>query len=338
MKPRVSSSDQVIADTATGSSFTRFQVRFPFLRRDEQHHTKGGTGDHGKHADDSGISDHDEVLPHTQSVEGDESPPRADDAFQDDDGDFVVARPTSKDEYDVITIEHAMETHLPDVGLQVWLGSILLSNFILHEHQRFSGCVALELGGGTGLASIVMATIAKLVICTDIGEDVLNRCQRNILANAHLPTTKSGDMDSDDLLVKVRELDWLSPMLTTDKLKTFHWRQEDIGCFEDVDIILAGDVIYSNPLTDAFFHKLQDLMERGKPKTCFMALEKRLNFTLEDLDVTCKEYDHFRDWLRRLAADHRYSVSQLSGDIYQYVQCPLSKYLELWEIQGSPRL
>ena len=49
---------------------------------------------------------------------------------------------------------------------QVWMGCLLLCNFILSNHPRFENSTVLELGGGTGLASIVMATTARFVICT----------------------------------------------------------------------------------------------------------------------------------------------------------------------------
>lgn len=49
---------------------------------------------------------------------------------------------------------------------QVWRGALLLADFILSEKDTFSGATVLELGAGTGLTSIVMATTAKTVYCT----------------------------------------------------------------------------------------------------------------------------------------------------------------------------
>lgn len=39
-------------------------------------------------------------------------------------------------------------------------------DFILSNPDMFRGATVLELGAGTGLTSIVMATIAKTVYCT----------------------------------------------------------------------------------------------------------------------------------------------------------------------------
>lgn len=49
---------------------------------------------------------------------------------------------------------------------QVWRGAVLLADFILAEPDTFRGATVLELGAGTGLTSIVMATVAKTVYCT----------------------------------------------------------------------------------------------------------------------------------------------------------------------------
>lgn len=69
---------------------------------------------------------------------------------------------------DVIRIEHTMATPLEDVGKQVWRGAFLLGDFILCNPVMFRGVTVLELGGGTGLTSIITATIAKTVYCTGI--------------------------------------------------------------------------------------------------------------------------------------------------------------------------
>ncbi|MEQ2269311.1 hypothetical protein XENORESO_002777, partial [Xenotaenia resolanae] len=66
----------------------------------------------------------------------------------------------------IIRIEHTMATPLEDVGKQVWRGALLLADFILSNPDTFRGATVLDLGAGTGLTSIVMATTAKTVYCT----------------------------------------------------------------------------------------------------------------------------------------------------------------------------
>lgn len=50
--------------------------------------------------------------------------------------------------------------------LKVWRGAFLLADYILFDQDTFRCCTLLELGGGTGLTSIIAATIAGRVYCT----------------------------------------------------------------------------------------------------------------------------------------------------------------------------
>lgn len=43
-----------------------------------------------------------------------------------------------------------------------------MADFILSKPEMFRGATVLELGAGTGLTSIIMATTAKTVYCTGI--------------------------------------------------------------------------------------------------------------------------------------------------------------------------
>ncbi|XP_066131019.1 methyltransferase-like protein 22 isoform X5 [Saccopteryx bilineata] len=88
--------------------------------------------------------------------------------------------------HDIIRIEHTMATPLEDVGKQVWRGALLLADYILFQWDLFQGRTVLELGAGTGLASVVAATLAQTVYCTDVGADLLAMCQQNLALNSHL--------------------------------------------------------------------------------------------------------------------------------------------------------
>ncbi|NXR15055.1 MET22 protein, partial [Semnornis frantzii] len=128
---------------------------------------------------------------------------------------------------DVVKIEHTMATPLEDVGKQVcilpccswivlphffsfnccsspqvWRAAFLLADYIVFKRDTFRCCSVLELGGGTGITSIIMGTVAKRVYCTDVGEDLLAMCEQNIALNKHLMELGRGE-------VKVKELNWL---------------------------------------------------------------------------------------------------------------------------------
>lgn len=48
----------------------------------------------------------------------------------------------------------------------MWRGALFLADYILFQWDLFQGCTVLELGAGTGLASIIAATVAQTVYCT----------------------------------------------------------------------------------------------------------------------------------------------------------------------------
>ncbi|XP_026973243.1 methyltransferase-like protein 22 isoform X1 [Sagmatias obliquidens] len=273
--------------------------------------------------------------------------------------------------YDVIKIEHTMATPLEDVGKQVWRGALFLADYILSQRDLFQGRTVLELGAGTGLASILAATMAQTVYCTDVGADLLAMCQRNIALNSHLTAAGGG-------VIKVKELDWLKddlctgtflfpvrcqllsvclgeswwpaekglnprcPSPFTDPEVPFSWSEEDISdLYGHTTIVLAAEVFYDDDLTDALFKTLSRLAHRLKnASTAILSVEKRLNFTLRHLEVTCEAYDHFRSCLRRLegltGGRLRFAVEPVDVSFPQLLVYERIQQLELWKVFVEP--
>ncbi|XP_024409115.2 methyltransferase-like protein 22 isoform X3 [Desmodus rotundus] len=237
--------------------------------------------------------------------------------------------------YDIIRIEHTMATPLDDVGKQVWRGALFLADYILFQWDLFQGRTMLELGAGTGFTSIIAATVAQTVYCTDVGADLLAMCQRNIALNSHL--TASGGS-----VVKVRELDWLKDNLCTDPEVPFSWSEEDISdLYNHTTIMLAAEVFYDDDLTDALFKTLFRLAHKLKNAcTAILSVEKRLNFTLSHLDVTCEAYDHFRSSLHQLEKHRdgqlRFTVEPVEASFPQHLVYKRIRQLELWKIFVEP--
>ncbi|XP_048967375.1 methyltransferase-like protein 22 isoform X9 [Canis lupus dingo] len=160
---------------------------------------------------------------------------------------------------------------------------------------------AVEPGEGCGDGWCFMACPS---VISDVGTDLLAMCQRNIALNGHL-TAAAGEAQRPFCLgsvVKVKELDWLQDDLCTDPEVPFSWSQEDVSdLYSHTTILLAAEVFYDDDLTDALFKTLSRLAHKLKNAcTAILSVEKRLNFTLRHLDVTCEAYDHFRSWLQRL--------------------------------------
>lgn len=279
------------------------------------------------------------------------------DLVLDEDGDFDVShRPRNKPEHEVVspiilqqsesgsnqqddaedassmdalTIEHTMATSLDDVGKQIWRGALLLADFILCDPDQFAGATVLELGAGTGMSSIVMATAARMVYCTDVGEDLLRMCSKNVTMNKHLTRGE----------VRVRHLDWLQTDLRTDADLEFSWTQQEVeDLHANTTVIMAADVCYDDDLTDALFRTVSRFCSKfGRLCSVFVSIEKRMNFTLRHLDVACEAYDHFRRCISRLQAEQGdFRVQRLQTSFPQGLQYERVEQLELWKITTSP--
>ncbi|NXG89308.1 MET22 protein, partial [Stercorarius parasiticus] len=233
-----------------------------------------------------------------------------DDAFEDEEQECACS--------DVVKIEHTMATPLEDVGKQVWRAAFLLADYILFKRDTFRCCSVLELGGGTGITSIIMGTVAKRVYCTDVGEDLLAMCEQNVALNKHLMELGRGE-------VKVKELDWLKDEFCTDPEAPYSWSEEEIADLHDhCTVIMAADVFYDDDLTDALFRMLYRITRNLRHScTVYLALEKRLNFTLRHMDVTCEAYSHFRNTLNDLEnlqdRKMKYTVEPIKLDFCQFL-------------------
>ncbi|XP_019363025.1 PREDICTED: methyltransferase-like protein 22 isoform X1 [Gavialis gangeticus] len=265
---------------------------------------------------------------------------------------------------DIIKIEHTMATPLEDVGkqvcisyevlvpkgflvrgvnllifcfpLKVWRGAFLLADYILFDQDAFRCRTLLELGGGTGLTSIIAATIAGRVYCTDVGEDLLATCEQNVRLNRHLWELAGSE-------VKVKELDWLKDGLCTDPEAPYSWSEAEIAdMYNHASVILAADVFYDDDLTDAFFGTLRRLTGYlNRVCTIYLAIEKRLNFTLRSMDIACEAYNHFRDALSNLASlrdgEMKYTVEPVRLAFCQSLVYERIEQLELWKVVAEPQ-
>ncbi|KAF9563283.1 hypothetical protein EC968_004896 [Mortierella alpina] len=211
-----------------------------------------------------------------------------------------------------LEIQHAMGTTLREVGSQVWMGCFLLVDYIMEMKDQLNQAVVLELGAGTGLASIALGLMTNVstVYCTDFDTDILSNCAANIIHNAQGEARNGIDPDHDPALletrVRARRLNWLmaDPMEPLeDQRDRFDWLDAETeewrtkGAF-----IFAADVVYDDSLTDALVSCLERLLCEPLPddhprkkegRVAFLTMEKRYNFSLDELDVVAQAHDYF---------------------------------------------
>ena len=266
------------------------------------------------------------------------------------------------------------------MGLQVWNGCLLLADFFLANPHLPNGIdnndIWVELGAGTGLCSIVAAlsrdpTCApKQILCTDVGDQVLSVCQRNLEANrslladrrlpTHLLAAEVDFFSYDDDNRRVDIYDVSAGAQQRDV--------ELLPLLRRASTLFAADVIFDADVTKAFFQLLVDVMtERGDDddvggaggegnsggsengdgasrrlpsKTLYLALEKRVLFSIHDSgEPSSPIYDHFAACLEGLLAmkfeTGFFEAERLPIDFPQgfYKNYERNEYLELWRLR-----
>lgn len=232
----------------------------------------------------------------------------------DSDGDMDLPRKgTGKDKE--LVLEHMLATELGEVGLQVWRGSLVLADYLLGHHQQFSGKNLLEVGSGTALASIVASICGANVLATDIEEKgILELMEKNIQRNKSL---LNGE-------INVRALNFKSELNTRDDLN-------------NVEVVLAGDVIYDDDITEDFIKFIVNLHNKVTCDTLkfLVALEKRFVFTVADLDTVAPAHDFFIHQLEHFNINnetHKITTNYIPLDFPQYFCYERSKDMVMLEI------
>eukprot|EP00898_Chlorokybus_atmophyticus_P002694 jgi/Chlat1/3425/Chrsp23S03752 len=134
-----------------------------------------------------------------------------------------------------------------------------------------------------------------------------------------------------------------------DKGDDYAWSEGDIAELRDATLVLAADTIYDDNATDAFFGTLKWLLGFGKQKALahhqvlIIALEKRVNFSADDLDIKAPAYNHFRSHFLDMGtcddSNNTHDISKLfvgrrigMDTIPQRFDYQRSGYLEVWEL------
>lgn len=75
--------------------------------------------------------------------------------------------------------------------------------------------------------------------------------------------------------------------------KKYSWNEQELSLVKEISTFFAADVIYYPELTKGFFFKLEMLFHQNETRKCVVCVEKRVNFTIDELAPVAKEYEYF---------------------------------------------
>ncbi|GAB5355655.1 hypothetical protein AAMO2058_000224100 [Amorphochlora amoebiformis] len=269
-----------------------------------------------------------------------------------------------------IVISHLRATSLPAVGLQLWTGSLILSDYLIANPSLLQNAKILDLGVGSGLTTIVAKALgAQCIIATDYHDEILANLQKNIEANSSLfekdeknkhSTSQTPERDPPPKInpVLVRKLDWLripkflegegeerkkEGDLVGEKIKirpTGDTRQRE-GIYGEVreeemkglQLVLAADVVYDPRLTDALAHLLDRVVTTGV--VAIVSAEKRVYFSENTLKQEVYEWPRFID-LVKLGGLKVETVNVAS--LPQHIPYQRNRFLEIVRITRPHRV
>ncbi|TRY73255.1 hypothetical protein TCAL_07895, partial [Tigriopus californicus] len=224
-----------------------------------------------------------------------------------------IAEVSSGSECLEFQIEHCRSSEVDLVGLQVWRGALLLSDFILAQPQHFKNRHVIELAAGTGLTSIVAAKWARHVLCTDVDRgEILDLIRSNVKLNGC------------DNVCKIEEINFFETS----------WRVQLQREIDTAEVVLVADVVYNPEITAQFFNSLQFILDRNPIVEVFLAIEQRCQMN-EQGELISPNFDHFCALLSGLAAKNGQStiLKELPCDFPRFFNSyERVKRLHLWHI------
>lgn len=270
---------------------------------------------------------------------------------QDSDGDLVPIRRSSKRmrSHGAIRVRHSLATTLPQVGMQVWRGALLMGDFLLEQSTALRNAVVLELGAGCGLSSLIASHVgAYVTFATDGASDhILSNTMANVQLNSAIAD------------VCVRRLDWGAARLAeqwpqpldfsvddTQRQREvdatrFTFQSSDASLLRRCEWILAADCVYDDAATDALLETVERLL-CGSPRlvaqgcAAYFALERRVCFCVDGMRARAPAAEHFVASLQARQARGTWQVERIPEEsVPQRCEYERGNALELWRVTSS---
>ncbi|POM63678.1 FAM86A protein [Phytophthora palmivora] len=146
-----------------------------------------------------------------------------------------------------------MDANVTEIsGTRLWTGSHFLSRYLWRHPELVQGKRVLELGAGTGICSIVSSKLGAVkCLATDGDEEVVDLLTKNVQVN---------EVES---VVTARSLFWGDKLSAQMLLKEFPDAL-------DVDIVLAGDVLYKSELLPLLFDTVTQVLTLDDAERVFV--------------------------------------------------------------------
>lgn len=175
-----------------------------------------------------------------------------------------------------IRLEHELDTQLDEVGLQLWMGSFLLCDFLLAQPSLVQSAKSIvELGCGVGLVGVVLSLLVPgrskdeamprdeqpptpRVVLTDYRSDILRVCDANLDRNL---------TETQRRHVSTVLWDWTGPSpLGNSQNEMLAAALAPTNCsLEQGELVLLGaDVVYDDDLTEMLVGQLLSLQVGAK--------------------------------------------------------------------------
>ncbi|KAH7886195.1 putative methyltransferase-domain-containing protein [Phlebopus sp. FC_14] len=167
-------------------------------------------------------------------------------------------------------------------GLRTWRASVVLAQYLLEHPEYVSHKTVLELGSGTGLIGILVASMQlrahsfhsttnamqherRRVFLTDVNSSVLARCRHNIHLSCNRSSLHPG--------IEYWSLDWFDSLTCRESLSS-------LFCEANADIILGADIVFDPELVPPLVATLHVAISHGSIRMALIALTVRNEETL----------------------------------------------------------
>ncbi|TRY69288.1 hypothetical protein TCAL_13858 [Tigriopus californicus] len=219
-----------------------------------------------------------------------------------------------------IWLEYKTQTRLNEVGAQVWRGSLFLADFLFNYPKALQGKRVLEIGAGTGLASVVaLLCQPQGLVATDLAFN-LDLLERNLARNVSCLSGMLSNQAQDerqDRIYRVMPCD-IKTIISDKESATGVQTQTGPTLVEQVltarqvtssmDVYLGADLVYDQDLSEALvglirhiaYSLLREPSSKAQTRVVLLSIDKRYVFTLKDAEIKAPMFEHFYQELREM--------------------------------------